>query len=278
MENKYLEYIDKVKSNINSLLNDQIEGLELLNNSVKHHFRQHGKMLRPLIMLLISEDMNGREDLVLKFSTSLELIHNYSLIHDDLPAMDNDDYRRGNLTVHKKFGQAAAILTGDYLLTKAFENVTDINDIVIENPIKYIEAINELALNSNSKGMLGGQFKDLNTNYISDYSKLLSMYEDKTSALFKSAFKIPGILMGKSKDFIDGLDKIGSLFGIYFQIKDDISDRQKDMGIGKVTIFTFMTEDDINIKLESIYRDLLIELDKLELAKTKELIVGLYEK
>lgn len=278
MENKYLEYIDKVKSNINSLLNDQIEGLELLNNSVKHHFRQHGKMLRPLIMLLISEDMNGREDLVLKFSTSLELIHNYSLIHDDLPAMDNDDYRRGNLTVHKKFGQAAAILTGDYLLTKAFENVTDINDIVIENPIKYIEAINELALNSNSKGMLGGQFKDLNTNYISDYSKLLSMYEDKTSALFKSAFKIPGILMGKSKDFIDGLDKIGSLFGIYFQIKDDISDRQKDMEIGKVTIFTFMTEDDINIKLESIYRDLLIELDKLELAKTKELIVGLYEK
>lgn len=278
MENKYLEYIDKVKSNINSLLNDQIEGLELLNNSVKHHFSQPGKMLRPLIMLLISEDMNGREDLVLKFSTSLELIHNYSLIHDDLPAMDNDDYRRGNLTVHKKFGQAAAILTGDYLLTKAFENVTDINDIVIENPIKYIEAINELALNSNSKGMLGGQFKDLNTNYISDYSKLLSMYENKTSALFKSAFKIPGILMGKSKDFIDGLDKIGSLFGIYFQIKDDISDRQKDMEIGKVTIFTFMTKDDINIKLESIYRDLLIELDKLELAKTKELIVGLYEK
>lgn len=272
--NKYTNVIDENISQIIAKTN--IKGGELLYQGLAHHFSKKGKMLRPLLMMLVNEDLGGNNKTIEKFATSLELIHNYSLIHDDLPAMDNDDYRRGLLTVHKKFSEATAILTGDFLLTKAFEFVSSVNSPNID--LNYIKAINELAKNSNEHGMLGGQFKDLNLQYLSSFENLFNMYEGKTSALFKSSFKIPGIVLGKDQGFINKLDETGRLFGLYFQIKDDFDDREEDDLIGKITVFKFLAIDEVENLLDDLYNSLMLNLDKLSLYKTKELIVNLYEK
>lgn len=276
MLNKYNNYLDIINDNIKEIINQtNVDGVELLYKGASHHFSKRGKMLRPLIMILINEDLAGDFDTVQRFATSLELIHNYSLIHDDLPAMDNDDFRRGLPTVHKKFSEATAVLTGDFLLTKAFEYVTDINEGI---DVNYIKAINELAKNSNELGMLGGQFRDLNMAYLSSLENLYAMYEGKTSALFKSSFKIPAILLGKDQDFINSLDEIGRLFGLYFQIRDDLDDRKEDELIGKITILNFLSLTEVESFLEELYQSLILNLDKLSLYKSKELIVNLYEK
>lgn len=276
MLTKYNNYLDIIDSNIKNIIEQtNIPGVELLYKGAAHHFSKRGKMLRPLIMVLVNEDLDGDFERVQRFATSLELIHNYSLIHDDLPAMDNDDFRRGLPTVHKKFSEATAVLTGDFLLTKAFEYVTDTDKNIDTN---YVKAINELAKNSNELGMLGGQFKDLNLEYLNSFENLYSMYQGKTSALFKSSFKIPAILLGKDQEFINSLDEIGRLFGLYFQIKDDLDDRREDDMIGKITIFKFLSLNEVKDLLDKLYQSLISNLDNLSLYKTKELIVNLYEK
>lgn len=276
MLTKYNNYLDIIDSNIKDIIQQtNIPGVELLYKGAAHHFSKRGKMLRPLIMILVNEDLAGDFERVQRFATSLELIHNYSLIHDDLPAMDNDDFRRGLPTLHKKFSEATAVLTGDFLLTKAFEYVTDIDKDI---DINYVKAINELAKNSNEFGMLGGQFKDLNLGYLNSSKNLYSMYQGKTSALFKSSFKIPAILLGKDQGFINCLDEIGRLFGLYFQIKDDLDDRIEDDMIGKTTIFKFLSLNEVDDLLDELYQSLISNLDNLSLYKTKELIVNLYEK
>lgn len=277
MLTRYNKYTNVIDENISQIIaKTNIKGGELLYQGLAHHFSKRGKMLRPLLMMLVNVDLGGNVKIIEKFATSLELIHNYSLIHDDLPAMDNDDYRRGLLTIHKKFSEATAILTGDFLLTKAFEFVSSVSSHNID--LNYIKAINELAKNSNEHGMLGGQFKDLNLQYLSSFENLFSMYEGKTSALFKSSFKIPGILLGKDQDFINKLDEIGRLFGLYFQIKDDFDDREEDDLIGKTTVFKFLAIDEVESLLDDLYDSLILNLDELSLYKTKELIVSLYEK
>lgn len=276
MLSKYNNYLDIINENIKEIIDQtNVAGVELLYKGSAHHFSKRGKMLRPLIMILVNEDLAGDFDTVQRFATSLELIHNYSLIHDDLPALDNDDYRRGLPTIHKKFSEATAVLTGDFLLTKAFEYVTNIREDI---NINYVKAINELAKNSNELGMLGGQFRDLNIAYLSSLENLYDMYEGKTSALFKSSFKIPAILLGKNQEFINNLDEIGRLFGLYFQIRDDLDDRKEDELIGKITILKFLSIDEVESLLEELYQSLILNLDKLSLYKSKELIVNLYEK
>lgn len=276
MLSKYNNYLDIINENIKEIIDQtNVAGVELLYKGSAHHFSKRGKMLRPLIMILVNEDLAGDFDTVQRFATSLELIHNYSLIHDDLPALDNDDYRRGLPTIHKKFSEATAVLTGDFLLTKAFEYITNIREDI---NINYVKAINELAKNSNELGMLGGQFRDLNIAYLSSLENLYDMYEGKTSALFKSSFKIPAILLGKNQEFINNLDEIGRLFGLYFQIRDDLDDRKEDELIGKITILKFLSIDEVESLLEELYQSLILNLDKLSLYKSKELIVNLYEK
>lgn len=276
MQKIYNESLDKINYNIDQIIeNTNIDGIELLHDSLRHHFTKRGKNLRPLLMILVNEDLGGAFKNIERFATSLELIHNYSLIHDDLPAMDNDDYRRGLLTVHKKFSDAAAVLAGDFLITKAFEYLSDIDHEVSNN---YIRAINELAQNANEKGMLGGQYMDLNSQFLKSKENLFSMYQGKTSALFKSSFKIPAILLNKEESIIDELDEIGKIFGLFFQIKDDFDDRKEDTEIGKITIFNFLSEDEVNDLLSNLYMSLIIKMDNLSLKNSKELIENLYEK
>lgn len=268
------KYIENINNDIQQIISKtSISGMERLNQSLTHHFNESGKMLRPLIMCLVNEDLKGEFVNIRNFALALELIHNYSLIHDDLPSMDNDDYRRNQLTVHKKFGEDTAILTGDFLLTKAFEVITTGGNY---NP-NLLKAIGKLAFNANEKGMIGGQFLDLNTEYLNNREKVLTMYSLKTSALFKSSFAIPGIINGLTDDKINILEELGDKFGLYFQIKDDLSDIEEDEKVNKITILKYIDKNEVNKLLEDLKEGIMDKLEMLNLEKTKELIIDLYE-
>lgn len=263
-----------IKEDIHNIIKKtNIIGMEKLHQSLNHHFNESGKMLRPLFMILVNKDIGGNFENIRNFAVALELIHNYSLIHDDLPSIDNDDYRRNQLTVHKKFGEDVAILTGDFLLTKAFE-ISTINDKFNENTLK---AIHTLAYNSNERGMVGGQYLDLNPSFLKDKENVLEMYKLKTSALFKTSFVIPGILNGLPKNELELLEDLGEKFGIYFQIKDDLSDIEEDKKVGKITILKYIEEDIVKEMLLDLREDIFNKLDKLNLKETKKLIIDLYE-
>lgn len=275
--NKYNSKIEEIYNEILNTINiDNNPGIELLYESGKYHFSNKGKMLRPLIMISVNDDLGGTFDDIKPFAMALELIHNYSLVHDDLPGMDNDDYRRGQLTVHKKYDEGTAILVGDYFLTKAFEIVSNpryINNNNLENVIK---AINSLSKNANDKGMLGGQVMDLNPEELNSKNKILKMYEYKTSALFKSAFTIPGILLEKEQKELETLKILGRDFGILFQILDDISDRKEDIEEGKITILDFLDEELSKNLIDSLYKNVIVNLEKMNLYNTKKILEDIY--
>lgn len=250
-------------------------GVDKLYESGKYHFETKGKMLRPLIMISVNEDLGGEFHQIKPFAIALELIHNYSLIHDDLPAMDDDDYRRGKLTVHKKFDEGTAVLLGDYFLTKAFEVVTDFNSI--ENvTMGYLKGMNILAKNANDIGMIGGQVLDLNPEKLKSEEEVLKMYEYKTSALFKSSFTIPGVVQNIDSDEILILEKLGKNFGILFQILDDFSDIEEDQAEGKITILKYLDIEEAKEYTEFLFNKIMEDLESLNLDKTREILVDLY--
>lgn len=250
-------------------------GVDKLYESGKYHFNTKGKMLRPLIMISVNEDLGGDFSQIQPFAVALELIHNYSLVHDDLPAMDDDDYRRGKLTVHKKYDEGTAVLLGDYFLTKAFEVVSDLNSNE-DIPIGYLKGINILAKNANDKGMIGGQVLDLNPENLKSKDTVLKMYEYKTSALFKSSFTIPGVIQSIDSEKLLILERLGKNFGILFQILDDFSDIKEDQAEGKITILKYLDIEIAKEYTETLFKEIIRDLETLELNKTKEILVDLY--
>lgn len=267
--------INKFDKSYESFLNDLENDLKTNNNveelyyAVKYQLENPGKQLRPRLMLLIAEDLFVEYDEIKPFALALELIHNYSLIHDDLPAMDNDDYRRGRLTIHKKFSEATAILAGDYLLNKSFQIVAETN---LSNATKQLTAINYLASKSCDFGMIGGQIIDMNPKNIQTFDDLLKMYEYKTGSLFKISFAVPGILSSNTQINIDKLEEIGKLFGLYFQIKDDFSDIEEDEKVDKTTIFTFKNKAEAEAIMNNYLNILIKEAKEAKLYKTLEFI------
>lgn len=191
---------------------------EILHRAMRYSVFSGGKRLRPIIVLCVSEIFNLEIKKVLPVACGIELIHNFSLIHDDLPAMDNDDYRRGMPTCHKKFGEGIAILAGDALLTLAFEFISKTGNIKL---------IKDIAKSIGSEGMAGGQALDL----IYKGEKLEKKEKKnldylKTGKLFKICFEVPFYfkkIEGKKKEKIE---KVAKNFGIAFQIRDDIEDRE----------------------------------------------------
>lgn len=184
-----------------------------------------GKRLRPLIMSEVYAMYGGTDkDIVEPFMAALEMIHTYSLVHDDLPAMDNDDYRRGRKTTHVVYGEAMGILTGDALLNYAYEvasSALDNND----NLINSARALKVLASKAGVYGMVGGQVVDVEMNgEIPDMNMLDFIYRCKTGALLEASFMIGGILGGASDEDINKLESIARYIGIAFQIQDDILD------------------------------------------------------
>ncbi len=202
-----------------------------------------GKRLRPIMALKSCELFNGSYKEAIPCAIGIEMIHTYSLIHDDLPAMDDDDLRRGKPTNHKVFGEAMAILSGDGLLNHAFETI--IKDIVensntISDYKRKTRAFQEISNYSGIYGMIGGQVVDLFSNHDTmSEEKLLFMYKTKTAALIQASLVTGAIIGGASDIEIETMRKFGLNLGLAYQIRDDILDMKEDNGIKKLTYLTF---------------------------------------
>ncbi|MBO6090324.1 MAG: polyprenyl synthetase family protein [Lachnospiraceae bacterium] len=206
------------------------EGLQRrVTESMNYSFISGGKRIRPLFMLE-SYRLFGGDDLskISPFMAAIEMIHTYSLIHDDLPAMDNDDYRRGRPTNHKMFDEATAILAGDGLLNLAFETISkamnEEDDIIVLRRMVYANSV--LANKAGIYGMIGGQMVDLMMENKNDteLDTLLFIHKHKTAALIEAALMIGAIMAGADDEEIAQIEKVGDNTGLAFQIRDDILD------------------------------------------------------
>ena len=186
-----------------------------------------GKRLRPLLVLASAESVGGYEwpevpDAVVRAACAFECVHTYSLIHDDLPAMDDDDLRRGQPTCHVKFGEAAAILAGDALMTVAFELISASRDVEAE---KVVRASGELARGAGHGGMAGGLLADLDAEGTEvDFATVEYIHTRKTGALILASIRCGAILSGASDGELKALTRYGEAVGLAFQVADDILD------------------------------------------------------
>ena len=192
----------------------------LLSRAMRYSVLNGGKRLRPMLVYLIGELSDTESEYLDTLACSVELIHCYSLIHDDLPAMDDDDLRRGNPTTHKKFDEATAILAGDALQPLAFELITSIET----SDRNKVEMIRSLAQACGHLGMVGGQIKDIHSQNIFNVESLDLMHSEKTGRLIEASIETSGILSGLSKNDIEALKSYGAKIGLAFQIQDDIID------------------------------------------------------
>lgn len=185
-----------------------------------------GKRLRPMLMEAAYQMFGGTDDAVLPFMAAIEMIHTYSLVHDDLPAMDNDEYRRGNKTTHAAYGESMAILTGDALLNYAYETVAKALTANSGNE-RMARAFAVLASKAGIYGMVGGQVVDVESEkkqLTVDREKLDFIYRLKTSALIEASLMIGAILAGASAEQVSRMEEAGTKLGMAFQIQDDILD------------------------------------------------------
>ncbi len=204
--------------------------------AMRHSLMAGGKRLRPILVIAGAEACGGNiNELTLSFACAIEMIHTYSLIHDDLPAMDNDDLRRGMPTCHKEFGEAMAILAGDGLLTYAFEYVTSPAILQEQSPSALANILAAICLLSNAAGvygMVGGQAADiLFENKDTDKATLDFIHLNKTTRLISASVEIGAMLAGASEAKRIALKNYGTALGLAFQIKDDILDEEGDPAV-----------------------------------------------
>lgn len=241
MQNKeYLKFKALVEEHLLYFLPEVDHKSITLNESMVYSLKAGGKRLRPVLLLAACDFSGGDEKLALPYACAIEYIHTYSLIHDDLPAMDDDDLRRGILTNHKVYGEAAAILAGDGLLTSAFEAMNKDMLLYFDNVEKLkrrVRAVYEISKGAGCRGMIAGQIADIEaenkqcTKEILDYIHL-----NKTAALIKAAVRAGAHLGGADKKTLDDLDEYAENLGLAFQIVDDILDISgNEEEIGKKT-------------------------------------------
>ncbi len=209
-----------------------------LRKSMGYSLMAGGKRLRPILAIASYETAGGKSKNILPVAASLELIHTYSLIHDDLPAMDNDDYRRNKPTNHRVFGEAIAILAGDALLTDSFYIISKTH----ARPEILIKVIKELTHACSTEGMVGGQSADIifEDKKIKEQD-LVYIHTHKTGALIKASVRIGAIMAGASPDILKPLTTYGEKIGLAFQIIDDILDiigTKKELGKSTGADFT----------------------------------------
>ncbi len=185
-----------------------------------------GKRIRPLLMLETFRLFGGEGDMIEPFMAAIEMIHNYSLIHDDLPAMDNDEYRRGRKTTHAVFGEAMGILAGDALLNYAFETALKaFEGLPLKDYEKGVKSLTILAKKAGIYGMIGGQTADIEAeNKEVSLETITFIHENKTAALMEASMMIGAVLAGALDHQVESLQRIASNIGIAFQIEDDILD------------------------------------------------------
>lgn len=263
------EYLDK------NLLSSHEELSPRLVESVRYSTLATAKRIRPFLCVAIAEAYGLERKKVLTAASAIELIHSYSLIHDDLPAMDNDDCRRGKLTNHRVYGEAVAILAGDTLLTTAFEWLSQLSFQEIESN-KILKIIGLVSQAAGSRGMIGGQMLDLegeNKKITLEY--LEKMHRAKTGALIVLPVEVAAVMAEISDEELESLKAFASNLGLLFQIVDDILDVEgnseklgksigSDLEQGKATYPTILGIDKAKGYAKEIYEKAIKSLDNLK--------------
>ena len=196
-----------------------------LHKAIRYSLFAGGKRIRPILSMAAFESVGGKGDHILPFACALEMIHTYSLIHDDLPALDNDDYRRGKPTCHKVFGEAIGILAGDALLTEAFKLMTNqvIQEFSLRDGRLALDVIHEVAQAAGVLGMVGGQVLDIESEgKIVDLPMLQYIHTHKTGALILVSVRVGAALGGANEETLKAFTRFGERIGLAFQIADDI--------------------------------------------------------
>tara|TARA_B100000609_G_scaffold165673_1_gene138445 strand:- start:604 stop:1482 length:879 start_codon:yes stop_codon:yes gene_type:complete len=233
---------------------------EKLHNAMKYSIKVGGKRLRPLFLIEISKIFNVKKIMAFRAAAAIELIHCYSLVHDDLPAMDDDDLRRGHMTCHKKYDDATAILVGDAFQSLAFEILSDKK--THPNANVRCNLINELSKASGATGMVGGQMLDLDAEKKKlNLSEILMLQKLKTGELFRFSC-VAGPILSEQKN-LKHFEEFANNLGLAFQIKDDLLDiegdekqmgkkTKKDLSRGKETLISFLGKEDAKKKSEDL--------------------------
>ncbi len=203
-----------------------------LVSAMRYSLTAGGKRLRPILCLAAAEAVGGDSADALPAACALELIHTYSLIHDDLPAMDDDDLRRGKPTCHKAFDEATAVLAGDGLLTLAFQVLSESSSREAFRAEAWLRVIEEIARAAGYRGMIEGQMRDMDgETHGLGLKELEAMHRLKTGALIRAAVRSGAILGGGTEDRIDRLDRYGGSIGLAFQVTDDILNVEGDPSV-----------------------------------------------
>ncbi len=222
LENRIL-YLEE---NLKRYLPEEAGYSRTVREAMNYSLLAGGKRIRPMLMFEVYQLFQGTSELIYPFMAAIEMIHTYSLVHDDLPSMDNDLYRRGKKTTHAVFGEGMAVLAGDGLLNYAFETVLKARINADEMEI-CLRSLNVLAKKAGIDGMIGGQTADILAENIGDsvdLEHLLFIHKNKTAALIEASMMIGAILSGATDDEVNKMEQIANKIGIAFQIQDDILD------------------------------------------------------
>jgi len=238
----YRERYETYRTQIEQFLEDNLsdsrcEGQEAMAEAMRYSALAGGKRIRPVLVMEFCRISGGDPLDALPFGAALEMIHTYSLIHDDLPCMDDDDYRRGRLTSHKVFGEAVAVLAGDALLTRAFEVCSAPELLQKTSPEHILKAVQTLSANAGVMGMIGGQMLDMDAETNPpDLDGLIRLQRLKTGALIRAAARIGCLIGGATEKQLAAADEYASSIGLAFQIRDDMLDVEGDPNLlGKAT-------------------------------------------
>ena len=263
-----MEDFIKLIHNDKSIIETRLNKVYAYNNEFEkmcaYSFSVGGKRIRAILLLEAFKIYRDISDIAIDFSIALELIHNYSLVHDDLPEMDDDKFRRGVLSVYGKYGQSNAVLVGDELLNnanlimiKAMKNLENFDEI------KLAISASEIILNSSGiNGMIYGQFLDLENNVenLSDIEKINSL---KTGELFKAAILAGAKLGGASDNDLAHLEIYAKNLGLVFQLQDDLFDYDEDVELNKKTFATVLGKSEVEKKIEEQNKISLQEINKI---------------
>lgn len=265
------EKLNAYKAYFEDTLNGFFDGMsrngvpeEPVFSAVRYSVENGGKRIRPILVYLGAEIAGGRKEDVKELAIAIELIHGYSLVHDDLPSMDNDTLRRNKPTTHVKFGEGMAVLTGDAMLNLAYESVLSKENITD----KEVKALAYMAKRAGIYGMIGGQCIDIRDNEKKNmrFESLTELYELKTSMLIGAALVSGAIAVGAESGLVSALELYAKNVGIVFQIVDDILDItsteeilgkniNSDKKLGKLTILDFVTLDEAKEYIEELGKE-----------------------
>lgn len=224
-ENERNEKVEELEEILHSYLPEKKGFQKVIMEAMEYSMMAGGKRLRPMLMMETYRMFGGSSDIIRPFLAAQEMIHTYSLVHDDLPAMDNDEYRRGRKTTHIVFGEDMGILAGDALLNYAFETAARAFDMEPESSLKIGKAIQILAGKAGIYGMIGGQVVDVSSSGSRiEKEKLDFIFKLKTGALIESSMMIGAVLAGAPEEEVGIIERIASNVGVAFQIQDDILD------------------------------------------------------